>query len=107
LPQLVAIAERILHPPMPLPLMHNLYCESRAIKLIGEAFQAVTRSASDPASPTPRPNDHRARRQGSTLASTTRPERHTSQAQVTTQTYRAQIPKIRENSIESIQALIM
>jgi hypothetical protein len=76
LPQPVAIAEQLLHPPVPLPLMHNLYCESRAIEFIGEAFQAVTRSASDPASPTLRPNDHRSRRQGSTLASTTRPECH-------------------------------
>lgn len=58
-PRLVAIAEQMLHPPVLLPLMHNLYCESRAIEFIGEAFQAVTRSTSEPASATLRPHDYR------------------------------------------------
>ena len=58
-PRLIALAEQMLHPPALLPMMHNLYCESRAIEFIGEAFQAIAQSNADQAGPTLRPNDYR------------------------------------------------
>jgi len=57
--RLVALAEQMLHPPALVPWMHNLYCESRALEFIGEAFQAIAQSSADPATPTMRPNDYR------------------------------------------------
>lgn len=56
--RLVSLVEQILKPPAYAPLMRNLYCESRAIDIVGEALHAVARSESAAAAPVLRPKDY-------------------------------------------------
>lgn len=56
--RLVSLAEQILRPPPLLPLLRNLYNESRAIEFVGEAFQAISQSMQDSAAQL-RPSDYR------------------------------------------------
>lgn len=61
-PRAVAIAEQIVHPPQLEPLLQNLYLESRALELAGEALAALHQHpGAPPPPPAPaalRPREH-------------------------------------------------
>ncbi|RAI40466.1 helix-turn-helix transcriptional regulator [Rhodoplanes roseus] len=56
--RLVSLVEQIIKPPAYAPVMRNLYCESRALEVVGEALHAIARSEADPAAPMLRPKDY-------------------------------------------------
>ena len=47
-PRAVAIAEQIVRPPQFEPILQNIYLESRALELVGEAMGALSRHSSAP-----------------------------------------------------------
>ena len=57
-PYLVTLAEQILRPPALLPVLRNLYCESRAIDFVGQALLAISQSTHEAALQL-RPGDYR------------------------------------------------
>jgi AraC-like DNA-binding protein len=57
-PRLVSLAEQILRPPGYAPLLQSLYCESRAIEIVGEALQVIAKSDAAPADASLRPKDY-------------------------------------------------
>lgn len=61
-PHAVAIAEQIVRPPQFEPILQNIYLESRALELVGEAMGALSRHSSAPPPPMAtalRPQEHR------------------------------------------------
>ena len=65
-PRAVAIAEQIVRPPQFEPILQNIYLESRALELVGEAMGALSRHSSAPPPPMAtalRPQEHRRMRE--------------------------------------------
>jgi AraC-like DNA-binding protein len=57
-PRFVSLAEQILRPPAFAPMLQNLYCESRAVEIVGEALQVIAKADTPAVDASLRPRDY-------------------------------------------------